>query len=85
MPVTFSCTNPTHPTNVLPPRRTNTSKPGTYKMWVNVMLSYTGGTFEQLLPTIASGGSADITFNRTAFFISSTIGNRTVPLLPSNL
>ncbi len=69
----------------LPPRSTNTSKPSTYKMWVNVMVSYTQGNFERMLPDYASGAFTDIAFNRTAFFISSTIGNKTVPLLPNNV
>ncbi|KAG2424642.1 hypothetical protein HXX76_014367 [Chlamydomonas incerta] len=62
------------------------AKPTTYKLWVSVLQSDTGGRFEQLLPAVANGSVTGLNFVRRGLFIalSSPSGGNDTRLLPDN-
>lgn len=61
-----------------------TSKPTSYKLWVSVLQSDTGGRFEQLLPAVANGSVTSLNFVRRGLFVAMSGSGNDTRLLPDN-
>ncbi|KAG2432767.1 hypothetical protein HYH02_012899 [Chlamydomonas schloesseri] len=61
-----------------------TAKPTSYKPWVSVFQSDTGGRFEQLLPAVANGSITSMNFVRRGLFIALSGSGNDTRLLPDN-